>query len=110
MGVDWVSFLMDPLIAELLKLGLAGLWIGYLMLINKQQRDDLRAKDTIIQLLQDKRVVEAAKSVATMGEIAVANEKISEALGGLSRSVQDNSVKMAEVAANVQNIAARRQR
>lgn len=71
---------MEGMIAELAKLGLAGLFIGYLMLTIKWQRDDLARKDAIITALQDKRVVESAQSVATLGAQADANEKVSEAL------------------------------
>ncbi len=71
---------MDQILAELLKLGPAGLAIGYLLLKNRQLETALGAAYTRIDALQEKRIYEAMETVKTLGANAGANEKMAEAV------------------------------
>jgi len=91
---------MDPFYQELGKLGLAGVFIAYLMKQNWDLRKDSIALLARIDALQDKRVGEVTESVRALGAAAAAGEKMAEALEGISESVQKQTVSFEQLAEN----------
>lgn len=95
---------MDSLYVELAKLGLAGLFIGYLIKENWDLRRENGALHLRIDTLQDKRVGEVTESVKALGSAAAAGEKMAEVMDRLSESVQNQTVAFNELADNVSRI------
>ena len=65
-------------VTELLKYGLPGLAMAYLIYENRQLKADVEAKAQHIEQLQEKRVNEAIKTVMTLGANAASSEKMAE--------------------------------
>jgi hypothetical protein len=98
-------------IAELLKYGLPGLVILYLIFENRQIKQEKEAAEKRIDALQqdikemfEKRVDEAIKTVTTLGATSAGSETMGEAINALAKAVGVDSERWDELKEKLQTI------
>lgn len=75
-------------VGELLKLGIAGCFILYLIVVNFRKDRLIQDKDKQIESLQDRRAAEAATNAIALGQSAGSNDKLAEAVTRVSAAVE----------------------
>lgn len=94
-----------PVIAELLKYGIAGIFIIYLIVKNWRLENDMKDKDEAhAKALKDSmenRVDEAIKTTVTLGANAAATEKMAEALSSMDERLRTTNENIAELSGRI---------
>jgi hypothetical protein len=98
-------------IAELLKYGLPGLVILYLIFENRQIKQEKEAAEKRIEVLQadikamfEKRIDEAIKTVTTLGATSAGSETMGEAISALAKAVGVDNDRWDELKDKLQTI------
>lgn len=99
---------IPALIAELLKYGLAGVVICYLIFKIYKLEGEKAALIEKNDELQEKRINETIKSVMAFGATAAGSEKLAEAQDVMSRAVNKQSDLITELVRLVGGLSARR--
>lgn len=78
---------MDGTIAELIKLGVAGLWIASLHRLIWQRDQTIKDLMADIKEMSERRITEAMATVSATGKSAESNTRMAEALATMADKV-----------------------